>query len=310
MLFLLLSHALAQDPVPADPFVAELQSWLVAQGAPAEEAPAIAAGIMQYEASLPWQTGEISLRDGAITLSLAPGDRYVGPEATSQILERWGNPPDPHTDGLLLPGGTHLFGPGAWAVLVQFQPDGWVDDSDAASIDYDELLVAMQEGQEQGNAERKRLGLEGLHITGWAESPRYDASSHVLYWATLLQTDLGATTLNYDVRVLGRKGVLSLNALAAQEDLPRIKPAMERVRALARFNEGHRYADYVPGADAKAAYGLAALVAGGAVAAKSGLLKGLLAVLLASKKLLVVGVLALVGVGRGLWSALTGSGRD
>src|SRR2546426_2131137 len=40
---------------------------------------------------------------------------------------------------------------------------------------------------------------------------------------------------------------------------------------LFRSNEGHRYADFVPGTDKVAEYGIAALIAGG-VAAKAGLL--------------------------------------
>ena len=101
------------------------------------------------------------------------------------------------TDGLVVPAGTHLFGAGSWAVLVRYIEDGWVDDSEAASIDYDELLASMQEGQESGNDERRKLGLDALTMSGWAESPHYDAPSHVLYWATLLRAESGNATLNY-----------------------------------------------------------------------------------------------------------------
>jgi uncharacterized membrane-anchored protein len=61
------------------------------------------------------------------------------------------------------------------------------------------------------------------------------------------------------------------------------------------FNAGHRYADYTPGSDKLATYGLAALVAGG-VAAKTGLLKGLFVGILALKKFLIIGVIALIAI--------------
>jgi len=67
------------------------------------------------------------------------------------------------------------------------------------------------------------------------------------------------------------------------------------VLEVAQFNEGHRYADFKPGSDHVAEYGIAALVAGG-IAAKAGLFKGLLALLIAGKKLLIVAVLG-IGVG-------------
>ena len=55
---------------------------------------------------------------------------------------------------------------------------------------------------------------------------------------------------------------------------------------------GNTYADFNPSIDKVAAYGIGALIAG-KVAAKAGLLKGLIALLLASKKLLVVAAIAI-----------------
>ena len=104
--------------------------------------------------------------------------------------------------------------------------------------------------------------------------------------------------------------MLSLNALADEKDLPRIKSGMERIRAVATFTEGNRYGDYVAGVDTKAAYGIAALVAGGAIAAKTGLLKGLLVALLASKKFVLIGIVAAVGAVRAFWGRLTGRKED
>lgn len=297
-------------PADVDPAVEMLVSrYTVAHAIPEEEARQLATEILRMERQFTWQTGQIALLEGAVTLQLREGDRYLDPTGTATVLEQWGNPPGQQTEGLILPADARLFGPESWAVVVGWDSDGWIDDADAQTIDYDELLAEMKENVAAGAVERREMGLSGLTLDGWAEQPHYDASHNVLYWARSLRDDSGQSTLNYEVRVLGRRGVLSLNALADVADLGRIRTAMEGVRASATFNEGHRYADYTPGVDKKAAYGIAALIGGGAIAAKTGLFKGLLVALLASKKLLIVGFVAVVGAFRAFWGRLTGSAR-
>ena len=86
------------------------------------------------------------------------------------------------------------------------------------------MLKDMKEGTEDNNEARKEAGYEAVHLIGWAEQPRYDASTKKLYWAKELNFE-GSTshTLNYDVRVLGREGVLSMNAVATMDQLGQIR---------------------------------------------------------------------------------------
>lgn len=63
------------------------------------------------------------------------------------------------------------------------------------------------------------------------------------------------------------------------------------------FNQGNRYQEFNPSIDQAAAYGIAGLIAGG-ILTKAGFFKGLLALLLASKKL---GALAVFGFFGALW---------
>jgi len=86
--------------------------------------------------------------------------------------------------------------------------------------------------------------------------------------------------------------VLVLNAVASMDQLAPVKRDMAKVIGFVDFNGGHRYADFIPGTDKVAEYGIAALIAG-SLAAKAGLFKVLLAGILALKKLIVV---AVVGV--------------
>jgi uncharacterized membrane-anchored protein len=136
-----------------------------------------------------------------------------------------------------------------------------------------------------------------LALVGWAEKPTYDKANHKLYWAKELSSE-GAPehTLNYNIRILGRKGVLVLNAVAGMGQIDKIKAEMQTVLGFTEFTKGNTYAEFDRSTDKTAEYGIAALVAGG-VAAKMGLFGKLFAVLLAFKKVLVVGVIVLwVGI--------------
>jgi uncharacterized membrane-anchored protein len=181
-------------------------------------------------------------------------------------------------------------------VVITYDKDGHVKDDDADSIKYDELLKEMQEGIAEANAARKQQGYGTMALVGWAEAPRYDKASHKLYWAKELRfDDAKQNSLNYNIRVLGREGVLVLNAVAGMDQIAHIKGEMQTVTAFTEFNPGNRYADFDAKSDKVAEYGLAALVAGG-VAAKLGFFGKLFALLLAFKKLIFVGV-AVAGTG-------------
>ena len=132
---------------------------------------------------------------------------------------------------------------------------------------------------------------------GWAAAPRYDKQNHKFYWAKELKFGDGKeeNTLNYNLRILGRRGILVLNAVSGMSQFSRIEQATPEILAMVDFDPGQRYADYTPGTDKLATYGLAALVAGG-IAAKAGLFKGLLVALIALKKFVVIGVIALIAL--------------
>ena len=99
-------------------------------------------------------------------------------------------------------------------------------------------------------------------------------------------------TLNYDIRVLGRKGVLSFNAVASMQQLPMIQDRMQDVLGFAQFTAGNTYTDFNPSVDKLAAYGIGALIAG-KIAVKVGFFKLLLGGLLALKKFIIIGLAAL-----------------
>ncbi len=245
----------------------------------------------QFEASLKYQTGKITLPGALATLNLPATFRYLDPADAERVLvEGWGNPPGYTTLGMIVPANISLLSPAGWGVVVTYDKDGHVKDDDADKIDYDELLTEMQDGMAEANKERKAQGYGAMTLVGWAEKPRYDKASHKMYWAKELRTE-GDTTagLNYNIRVLGREGVLVLNAVASMAQIEEIRTEMKHVTAATDFTAGNRYADYNAATDKTAEYGLAALVAGG-VATKLGLFGKLFALLLAFKKFIIIGI--------------------
>jgi uncharacterized membrane-anchored protein len=248
--------------------------------------------------SLNFQKGEIAIGDSLARLSLTPNFSYLSAADTETFLTKaWGNPPGSAqgTLGMILPADVDPLGADGWAIVVSYDDTGHVSDEDATSIDYAALLHEMQTATRDGNEERQKQGFEPIELLGWAQAPRYDSQAKKLHWAKRLR--FGAEpheTLNYEIRILGRAGVLDLTFVAGMESLPMIESRMDEILTMVAFQPGNTYAEFQPGVDNTAAYGLAGLIAGG-VLAKAGFFKLALAFLLASKKLLVIGAIALIG---------------
>lgn len=269
---------------------------------PSDEDRAEYERLVALDASLEYQTGLVDLGGGLATLTLPDTLRFLDPTHTERLLvEGWGNPDGAGTLGMIVPGETSPLSGDGWGVVVSYEEEGWVSDEDADSIDYDALLEEMKSGTEAENDARSQQGFGRVELVGWAERPRYEPSSHKLFWAKELAFEGSpSNTLNYNVRVLGRRGVLVLNAVASMEQIELIRGVMPAVITAAEFAPGNRYADYEPGSDRVATYGIAALVAGG-IAAKSGLFGKLAVLLLAGKKLLIPGLAAVAAAVAALW---------
>jgi len=255
---------------------------------------------LQLIDSLHYRSGKINVDAAHAALNLNAGFRFLDAADAQKVLsELWGNPPDDKVLGMLVPVAAPLSDPKkSWAVVITYKNEGYVSDKDAAGIDYDAMLKEMQEGTAEANAERKRLGYPEVQLVGWATKPHYDASTNKLYWAKELAFDGGREhALNYDIRVLGRGGYLSLNAVAGMNQLHQIEGEMQKVLTLTEFDAGQRYGDFNASTDKVAAYGIAALVAG-AIAAKAGLFAKLLVLLLAFKKFAIVGFIAVAAAVR------------
>jgi uncharacterized membrane-anchored protein len=221
---------------------------------------------------LDFKQGDVSLADGHAKLSVPKGYFFLDPASATQFLTRiWRNPNADGILGLLVPAGKSPLTQSAWAIAIEYDNVGYVSDTDAASTDYQSLLQTMKDDTEAANAKRKADGFEAVHLIGWAEPPHYDANAHALYWAKELAFDgQDDHTLNFNVRMLGRKGVLVMNFIAPISRLSDVKAAVPDVLAMTSFEGGNRYQDFSPSVDRVAAVGLAGLIAGTA-AVKPGL---------------------------------------
>ena len=242
------------------------------------------------------QTGTVTLPNGVATLNLGEDYYYLSAEEAEKVLvEAWGNAPDPSHLGMIFPAQFTPLDEDAWGVLIEYSEEGYIDDDNANDIDYDDLLESMQEDTREANEYRVEQGYDSIKLIGWAAPPYYDGVQHKLHWAKELQFGNSDNhTLNYNLRVLGRKGVLSLNFIANMSQLPEIEQNLDNILAVADFNAGYRYDEFDPEIDKVAAYGIGALVAG-KVLAKTGLLAmGLLLL----KKFWFVIAAAFYGIGK------------
>lgn len=248
-----------QEQVPVDAAQAqEDQYWAWAKGVWDQLTP---------------QTGEIKIDEAGAVLNVPDSFYFLDrKDAETVLVEVWGNPPGQNVLGMLFPEGMTPFDDGSWGVSIEYEEDGYVSDGDAEDIDYADLLESMQADTQASSESRVSQGYEAIELVGWAATPFYDAATHKMHWAKELKFGEQETnTLNYNIRVLGRKGVLVLNFIADMNEKTEIEDNLETVLALAEFDDGARYTDFNPDIDDVAAYGLGALVAG-KVIAKTGFL--------------------------------------
>jgi uncharacterized membrane-anchored protein len=229
-------------------------------------------------------------------INVPVGYRFLDGKSTRALMKASGEPSTGRELGLLMPTNGH------WSVIFEFDDVGYVKDDEKDKLNADKLLAAIKRGTEAGNEERRRAGNPPLEIVGWEVPPKYDATSHNLEWA-IRATSEGEPILNYNTRLLGRRGVMEVVLIVAPDKLPETLPTFRNLLTGYAFNNGQTYAEFRSG-DKIAKYGLGALVVGGAAvgAAKLGLLTWVLVLFKKAWKLVVVAFVAVVGFFKKLFS--------
>jgi len=250
--------------------------------------------VMKTISELSYQSGEISLVGGKAKIKLTDDFQFLdSANARKVLVDIWHNPPESGSvTGMIVPKGIDFLEGGDWAAILQWKDEGYVKDSDFDGTDFNKMLSELKEQSAEESKERVRRGFPAMELAGWATAPHYDQQSHKLYWAKTYNVKGPEQQLNYDIRILGRAGYLELSILAGMGQLAEIEAKAPAILGMVDFTDGNRYADFKPGTDKVAAYGIAGLIAGG-VLAKAGFFK--VAALFVAKfaKVIIIGAVAL-----------------
>jgi uncharacterized membrane-anchored protein len=260
---------------------------------PAQEEADTKKQIAVIEKSLTYSKGNIVIADNKITLNVPAGFKFLEKVQAKKVVEEyWGNPPQPNILGLIMPESGKVLSDDSYAFILTYEEDGYVKDKDAEKINYDDLMKGIKESEPEENKQRKAQGYNALSTVGWAQKPFYDKSKKILHWAKELHVEgAEANTLNYDVRVLGRKGVLSMNAVGSMAMLDSVKKDIDNVIQIASFNDGFKYEQFDDKTDNVAAYTIGGLV-GAKVLAKVGILAKFGKFLAVAWKFILIGLVA------------------
>ena len=113
--------------------------------------------------SLHYQTGSVSLRGGLAKLNVPETFRYLGPDDAEKVLHNlWGNPPQENTLGLLIPANVSPDAAESWAVVIEYEEEGYIKDDEADKINYTDLLKKMQDGSREANKKRVEEGYRSM----------------------------------------------------------------------------------------------------------------------------------------------------
>ena len=221
-------------------------------------------------AELDWKIGPTTAKVGSVA-SQKVDDGYVFLEASDmrKFCDLIENPYSKSDIGVIAPDDL------AWFAVYSYDPIGYVKDDEKESLDSQAILKALRKGNEQGNAERRRRGWSEITLVGWVREPHYDEATHNLEWAVKGASEEGPV-VNYNTRVLGRGGVMSVTLVCGPEELPSVLPKFKSALNGFGYTAGNRYSEFRAG-DHIAEIGLSALILGGATAAavKTGAFKWL-----------------------------------
>lgn len=246
--------------------------------------------LLQRYASIEWQEGPTTGKVGDMAeIDVPAGYQFTEAEGAQTLLEIYGNPRNPDILAALLPTDEDA----DWTLIFQFDDIGYVKDDDREELDADALIGTFKNGIEYGNQQRRAMGTEELLDINWAEKPFYDAETNNLTWALLLKFPSG-DSVNYDIRLLGRRGVMEATLVGDPATYSQAVPVVKDLLAGYQFTEGNTYAEWTTG-DKVADYGLMGLVAGGATVAavKTGLFGKLGLLLAKGGKAVIVGICVL-----------------
>lgn len=265
-----------------------------AEKEPTPEQIALIQKRMKAIGELQYQSGVITLAGGKVKVALPPEFKYLDSANAKRVwVDVFGNPPNAgRSDGMIVPKDINFRTGEGWLAELLWKEDGYVKDDDFAKLNFNDMLKELKEAAHRESEERVKGGYGKMELASWAEQPHYDRTTHKLYYAKLFDTDGSEQQLNYDIRVMGRHGVLEVSIATHKSEMQRVVEDAPKILSIVDFTEGNRYTDYKPGTDKVATYGIAGLIVGG-VLAKAGFFKVIFAALIAAKKFVIIAIIAI-----------------
>jgi len=185
--------------------------------------------------SLNHQKGIIKLPRN-LTLAI-PKDFYFIDATDSQkiFVDLWEGYPVSGIFGCLVPKNFLKKGVEPWVMVVDYNAWGYMPDNEAATIDYDQILLAKQ---------KKYTGEDSFK--DWALAPTYNQNTHTLLWGQEIKYGFRPkSSLTYYIKVLGRKGIVSFESLAYEgKEEPIDQDILNTLAQSFTFNNGYNYDDF------------------------------------------------------------------
>lgn len=240
-------------------------------------------------------TGIIPVEEAHAIITVPEGYVFLNKEQTKYLLcDYWGNHESAVGDeiGCLVSADCGIYNNVAIAYLYYYSDAGYVSDEDADNINYDDMIKDLKDSQEEANKELPEE--HRMELVGWAWAPKYDKNNHRISWAKLVKSASGFESINYDIRILGREGYFTIEAVAGAEEKDNILASENAIINSITFDKGYTYEDFNPATDNIAKWTLGGLVAG-KILAKA----GFWAFLAKSWKLITIGAIAVFSAASG-----------
>jgi len=196
---------------------------------------------------------------GRATLQIPKGFRFLDATGAQEFLKRTGNRPSGEETGILMQTQDE------WWVILEFEEIGYVKDDEKKELNADKLIESYKQGTESMNETRQERGSPPIRIVGWHVAPNFNDITKNLEWSVEAESG-GKKFVNYNVRLLGRKGVTKVTLIEDRAHVDATLPQFREILRSHQYSGGESYAEYHQG-DRIAQYGLGALVLGGAAAA-------------------------------------------
>ena len=214
----------------------------------------------QLYRSIEWQDAGTDAKLGMEAhIKIPDGYVFTGRKGTQTLMQLYGNLLTEWEQGYVEPKAENE----GWFVVFEYEDAGHVKDDEKSDLDADTVLAGLKESDGPANEERKSMGLPALNTVGWLVPPYYNEATHNLEWALLLESE-GQQNVNYNIRMLGREGIMHVTVVTGTEEFEEVRAKIPALLEGFAFNPGRTYAEYKEG-DKLADYGLMAMLGVGAV---------------------------------------------